>query len=155
MVDNNLNSVFNLFDSSFNIMWIFVLVFIFILILIFLTSLIANKKNGVKVVATIKSITKTDFDDDNVVNYNEPTIICSCDYEGVGEAKLFYNYKTNYNELKVGDTIECIYNKKGNYFMTESNMKGVGLMIVILSIVFLGFCAFFFFNYFLGTIING
>ena len=126
-----------MFEELFNILAIAIPLFFFIsivlLIIFFLSFIRSNKKNGIKVTATIKSIERVNQRDNNGnIWKTEFVIMCNFEYNGSHESKLIYNSKTDYKKLKPGDQIECIYNVKKDYLTTNDNIKGGWLFIWIL-----------------------
>lgn len=115
---------------------VFIGIFMLLIIVAILISIISTKRNGIKVLATITDIQEEERTDSEGYAYTGYIIMCSCYYEGINESRLYYNYKLNYKDLKPGDTIDCIYNKKKKYFTTSDNIKGSILMLIILIIAF-------------------
>ncbi len=133
-----------MFEELFDLLGIAIPLLVFIpmilLIIYFIVVVRSNKKNGIKVRATIKSIERVNQRDNNDNIYNtEFVIMCNFEYNGPHESKLFYNFKTDYKKLKPGDQIECIYNTKKDYLTTKDNIKGTNLIIWILVATILFF----------------
>ena len=136
--------------SEFNAVSFVVIGFILFIIVVLIGSVISNKKNGIKVKAKINSIEKRV----NADGYPECVILCSCPYENVDEARLFYNFKFDLENVKVGDEIDCIYNKKKNFFTTSDNLTGIIIMIVVLVVVVLFIAANFLLNIFMNSFVS-
>ena len=126
-------------SNAFNFIDIFIGGGLLVLIVFILTTIISNKRNGIKVLATITDIQEEEATDSDGNYYTKYNIMCSCDYEGIEEGKLYYNYKLDYKKLKPGDKIDCIYDKKKKYFTTNDNIKGTIIILIVLIIILLGF----------------
>ena len=131
-------------DDLFGSIFTFIIIFAVIMSLVFIIGTIvlfrymiknlkSNKKNGKKVLATIKSIERVNQRDNDGNIYNsELVIMCNFEYEGSHELRLFYNYKLDIEKLKPGDRIECIYDPEHDYLTTKEN--------IISGFVWIGFC---------------
>ncbi len=125
-------------------------VFLLGFIIFLLMNVISSKRNGIKVIATIKDIQEVEDVDSDGYNYIRYDIMCSCDYEGVSEAKLYYNYKLDCKNLKVGDKIDCIYDKKKRIFTTADNIAGIIIILFVMVFILALFVIFSLFPKFLN-----
>ena len=107
----------------------------------------SNKKNGVKVIGTIKNVQKIKIRDDRRDAVYDTHIELECEYEY--EGKIHNSILKVYNvfdegKYKVGDKIECIYNTETNGLADELNLKvkdNLNWYIALVSGVLMGLFA--------------
>ena len=114
-----------------------IIFFAYCLIVLPLKTTLTNPKYLKKAKATIKDMKREDtFDEEGYLTGHRVKITCNLEYNNIQEEKeLLYN--EDYNELNIGDTINCIYNIKNNTLSTKKNIKAIRFFSVIILIVIL------------------
>lgn len=122
--------------------------FAYCLIILPLKTALSNSKYSKEVTATIKDIKREDkINKKGFIENYKVTVTCNFEYNNNQEQKeLLYDNNLDYTELEIGDTINCLYNKKNNILYTKENAKSIKtyskiLLISILIIILLTFNA--------------